>query len=739
MRGGRDIRDDYPFVDNQIDPALLSPAAKAIVARMPTTSDPCGRVDFSDLNNQDEHQAVGRVDYQQNDSHSMFFRYSIHNLGQSSDYDGVTALNVTDASWSRQYQSGVFGDTWSINNNLINSFRVTAFRTANTKTFVDTFSPLDVGITNITYPESYPAMMLVQVPGAFSLIRNFATPSFTNSAAGEISNDLNWVRGNHQFAFGGSYMRQLMYVSAGTSAPGEWRFRSRGTGLSMADFMIGYIDQFRQEPLSTWYPRQDFMSLYAQDTWRVNNQFTLNLGIRWEPFTPQVRTDKRHGRFQRDWFDQGIQSTVFENAPKGFLYSGGDRPEGVAGDAMMPDVARLSDNQWGHFAPRVGMSWDVSGDGRTSIRAAYGIFFDYPHVYQFNGVRNTPPYDPRVVRRRFIGGLDDPWVGFPGGDPFPLEATQDVNFPRSVQFAILDSDFKAPYVHQYNVSIQRQIGREWMATANYMGNSTIHLLNVRDANPIIDGVRELTRADPTSPYAALNKFDPSGTANYNALWLSLERQSASMNSRMNYTLSHCIDDGTVFNSGSAGKPSIHRRAPYRGNCDLDRRHLFNLTNVYETPEFANPTLRVLAGGWRVSGIMKFESGPYFSIECGCDSSNADERIQYAQQLMPNVFTSDKSADQYLNPAAFADPADGTYGNMGRNNVQGPGFFRLDMGLTRQFAIAENQTLEFRAEVFNLPNWVNLNIPDDDFSNRTFGRVTSARDPRIMQFALKYVF
>ena len=211
-----------------------------------------------------------------------------------------------------------------------------------------------------------------------------------------------------------------------------------------------------------------------------------------------------------------------------------------------------------------------------------------------------------------------------------------------------------------------------------------------------------------------------------------------MNFRANYTLSHCIDDGTVFNSGSDGKPSIHRRAPYRANCDLDRRHLFNLTNVYETPEFANPTLRVLAGGWRVSGILKFESGSYFSIECGCDQANSDENFQYAQQLIPNVF-GDGTAGNYLNQAAFAEPADGTYGNMGRNNVQGPGFFRLDMGLTRQFAVAENQTLEFRAEVFNLPNWVNLNNPNDDFSNRNFGRVTSARDPRIMQFALKYIF
>ena len=126
-------------------------------------------------------------------------------------------------------------------------------------------------------------------------------------------------------------MRQIMYVSAATSSPGEWSVQNTGTGLPMADLMIGYVDQFRNEPVSTWYPRQDFISTYAQDTWKVNNRFTLNLGVRWEPFTPQVRTDKRSGTFQRDWFVQGITSKVFLNGPKGFLYSGGDRPNGRPG------------------------------------------------------------------------------------------------------------------------------------------------------------------------------------------------------------------------------------------------------------------------------------------------------------------------------------------------------------------------------------------------------------------------
>jgi hypothetical protein len=404
----------------------------------------------------------------------------------------------------------------------------------------------------------------------------------------------------------------------------------------------------------------------------------------------------------------------------------------------MPDYARVSDNLWTHFAPRVGMAWDVSGDGRTSVRSAYGIFYDYPHVYEFNGLRNTPPYDPTVAFTRYLGGLDDPWTALPGGNPYPIPNTQNSKFPAGILYQELDPNFRPPYVHQWNLSIQRQIGREWMATANYIGNSTIHLTNIRDSNPMTAGVRELTRLDPTTPYGALNTYDAGGTGNYNGMWLSLERQSKGMNLRMNYTWSHCIDEGTAPNSVNIGRTGVNRRYTQIGTCDIDRRQMFNLSTVYATPKFANTTLRVLGSGWRISGILKLLSGAPFSVTCGCDRAGSQESAQYAQQLMSNVFTPEKGV-KYLNPAAFALPALGTYGNMGRNSIPGPGLFTLDMGLTRQFSVTENQALEFRAEVFNLPNHVNLNPPTSALSSTTFGRVTSAADPRIMQFALKYIF
>ena len=157
-------------------------------------------------------------------------------------------------------------------------------------------------------------------------------------------------------------------------------------------------------------------------------------------------------------------------------------------------------------------------------------------------------------------------------------------------------------------------------------------------------------------------------------------------------------------------------------------------------DFGCPGKWALAGGWQIAGLIKAQSGSYFSVICNCDQARSGVTTdQRANQLLPDVFTSSKSIDAYLNPAAFTTPAIGTYGNMGRNSIQGPGRFSLDVSLSRTFTFMENQSLQFRAEAFNLPNHVNPDNPNATITSSDFGRVTSARDPRIMQFALKYVF
>jgi len=209
----------------------------------------------------------------------------------------------------------------------------------------------------------------------------------------------------------------------------------------------------------------------------------------------------------------------------------------------------------------------------------------------------------------------------------------------------------------------------------------------------------------------------------------------------NYTWSHCIGD---FEEAQLGIPSQYEypgmRSYYRGNCNQDRRHNFNMSTVYETPRLGSNTMRALAGGWRVSGIVRVLSGSYMTITSGIDTSLTQAvGGDRANQVLGDPYPARQTIDQWINRAAFSQPLDGQWGNMSVNNILGPGSIRIDMGLTRTFRVRENQSIEFRGEAFNLPNHVNPNNPTTILNNPLFGKITTVGDPRILQFALKYAF
>jgi len=161
--------------------------------------------------------------------------------------------------------------------------------------------------------------------------------------------------------------------------------------------------------------------------------------------------------------------------------------------------------------------------------------------------------------------------------------------------------------------------------------------------------------------------------------------------------------------------------------------------VYETPQFSNKTMKVLATGWSVSGIVRIVSGPYLTVASGLDNALTGTNDQRPNQLLSSPYAATRTIQSWLNPAAFIQPASGTYGTLGAMNILGPGSINIDMGITRTFNIREKQSLQFRAEAFNVPNHVNPGNPDVTLTNSTFGRILSAADGRTMQMALKYVF
>ena len=182
----------------------------------------------------------------------------------------------------------------------------------------------------------------------------------------------------------------------------------------------------------------------------------------------------------------------------------------------------------------------------------------------------------------------------------------------------------------------------------------------------------------------------------------------------------------------------NRRAD-RADCDSDRRHVFNVSFVARTPQFANRALNLIASGWQLSGIVRAQSGNYSTVTTGVDNALTGVGGQRAVQLLADPYDTNRTVDHYLNRAAFGAPVAGTYGSLGAFTIVNPSSLQIDTGLSRTFRVLEGQNIQFRWEVFNVPNRLNANAPVTALNNASFGRILSAQDPRIMQFALKYVF
>ena len=325
-------------------------------------------------------------------------------------------------------------------------------------------------------------------------------------------------------------------------------------------------------------------------------------------------------------------------------------------------------------------------------------------------------------------------------------------------------------MNQWNLAIQKQVGPNWIASASYIGSQTAHLWTIKQLNPAVflglgpctlagvqyaacsttantDQRRVFSLLNPAAAdaYSFINEVDQGGTGSYQGLLLSLQRRAAKgITLNTNYTWSHCIADITFadFNTASDGAyTNVNNRRADRGNCiatGQDRRHLFNVTAVAETPRFGNNTLRMLATGWRFSPLVRISSGRPLTVTSGTDIALIGTANQRPNQVLADPYL-EKGGLKYLNPAAFTNAAPGSLGNVGVGSVVGPKTWQFDASLSRTFAIKEAQRIEVRAEAFNLTNSFRRNNPGTGLNSNTFGQVTSALDPRIMQFALKYVF
>jgi hypothetical protein len=773
-----------PFVDNRVNPSLLSPAAANIARRLPTTTDPCGRITYSRKLEPREGQTIGRVDWQIASNQTLFARYmrtttswdpALTNSPDNILVAGTSGGGGRDSS----SQSLAIGHTQVLTSTTVNNIRFTANRTDVHRTHADMFGPQDVGVNIFTHVPNY---MIVSITGAFGINFGTETDSWYRPNTYAISDDLTMVRGNHQFGFGVAMGLNDWKTNSNVRSPGAFSFNGSVTGLPLADFLVGRVFEFRQSTPFQLDIKQKYFGLYGQDTWRLSPNITMNFGGRWEPWFPQQHQRGQIYNFSEERFRANQRSTVFPQAPPGFTYPG---------DPGFPSKAGMY-AEWTNVQPRVGIAWDPSGDGRTSVRAGYGMNSNFIAGEFYFDAAQAPPFG---LEQRLTGTvlLDDPWRSSGRVNPYPIAVGPDLQFPPYALLIQVPTDLDTTRVHSWNVGVQHQIGESIGVSASYLGNYLMNVWGDVTGNPgtipatsptgpctlrnpnapggvqtypncsaaPIDVRREITQANPdVGRYIGyLDWVTDQGWQRYHGLLLSLQRRSASgISASANYTLGSCRglvnQGGTPLNVGTGYTRSvslINQPANMQelfdadeGPCSNSPRHIFNVTASVETPQFANTMARLLGSGWRLSGIFRAQSGDWLSVSTGILSFNGVQATTARVNQVSDDAYGNGTRDNWLNPAAFSQPTPGTYGNSGRNAYVGMGRKQVDLSLVRAFRFAATHRIEARLEAFNALNWFrplpgSNQSPVTNFSDPNFGRYLAADDPRIMQFALKYSF
>ncbi|MGP8243831.1 MAG: carboxypeptidase regulatory-like domain-containing protein, partial [Bryobacteraceae bacterium] len=740
-----------PFPNAQVPVSSFNPAALNLLKGVPVSSNPCGRTVYGIPNPSAENQEIGRFDWNISSSHSIFGRYFITKYNAPAPtLNGDQLLSTLPAAIDRS-ESAVVGDNYSFSANAINSAHATWSRTQIGRG--PSSGLTDPNSLGINMYQVVPGFMNLSASGYFAVGCGSCAPAAFNRASVQLADDFDLIRGRHHIAFGGEWIHTLLNSFNVFNGNGSFTFNGQFSGDSLVDLMLGQPSSLTQGNIGRGNYRQDYIGTYAQDSFHVNAHFNVNFGVRWEPYLPAADVYNRGGYFSPAAFAAGQTSSQYANSPAGLFFVGD------------PGIPRgYTNKRYSTLAPRLGIVWDPKGDGRQTIRAGYGMFYDFAGLQFTTGFNSDAPWGSTVTLTSLPGGLSNPYAGIAGGNPFPVPSppTRNQPFPLSGTYITLPLNMKPTTMQQWNLSYSRQIG-EWVVSATYMANSSRHIYAGLALNPSVyipgtcNGAacsttkntqqrRVLYLENPAQGqyYGSMVQAFPDGDASYQAVIFTAKRHfSHNYTVMANYTYSHCISDadyaGDIGGSSTTGvfeNPNSLRQD--FGNCNFDLRQNFNASVVAAAPSFRTHWEEAVLGGWQLSPIVSYHSGFWFSPLSGLDNSLTGVGLD-RPNVLGNPYIRNLNTLQWISAAAFSQNAAGTFGNAGRDSLEGPGAFDIDAALSRTFQIHESHRLELRFEFFNVLNGVRFSNPPATLSLSTFGKIQAAGDPRILQFALKYSF
>jgi hypothetical protein len=548
--------------------------------------------------------------------------------------------------------------------------------------------------------------------------------------------DLTLVRGKHSLDFGFDLIR-LEYNMFQTGAEhGSEAYATRYTGLAWSDLLFGAPTSGTYSFPSEVGLRQTDLSFYAQDNYKLNNRLTLNLGVHYENFLGWPWTEAHNKEYA---FRPAISTTALEQV----------------GTSGVPKSGLSGNNA--NFAPRVGAAYRVTN--KTVFHAGFGIYYAAPNVGNSSTLSaNVPVDDYWAFNNSATFGTAT------NGTPFnyarngyvhtPVTSGSSLQ-PNTPAFAV-DPNAKTPYTEQWHAAIEEQIPFSTVLKFAYVGTKGAHLDNLRDINTNPLGLNGATTVTANRPYgnlpgtntyvfAQISDLETRQVSSYNALQVTAERRAHGLSFLASYTYSHALDQGSS-ESPTVSDP-YNLRYDY-GNADYNTPNRFVASSNYQLPFRGSGVLGPLERGWQVNAIGQFSDGLPFSVASG---TALGDGLTPRAQLLPgfgngSLPKGQRTLGKWFNTAAFAVPAAGTWGNSGRNSLEGPGTKTVDFSLFKDTHLTESKVLQLRAEVFNLANTPQFNLPAATAGTAADGTVSSAgsdltfqRTERQIQFAAKIIF
>lgn len=547
-----------------------------------------------------------------------------------------------------------------------------------------------------------------------------------------IADDWSYMTGRHFLKFGGQLLRENIRVAFLNRPNGDFTFNGAYTGSPAADFLLGLPIQFRQ---SGGDPIKDgagyLPGFYLQDDFRLFPRLTLNLGVRYElPVPFKDAKDRVNG-----WLP-GVKSIVYPEAPAGLVYPGD------------PGVGRgIIEMDANNIAPRLGFAWDLFGNGKSSLRGGWGMFYDsIPQQGDIFQNILAPPFNPLTQFDYKTGEIEphfaNPFIGGRGG-----LVKQGFSIPVLFIGWDLTREFKTPVTHHFNATMQQQVYRDMVFEAGYVGARGFHQTGFLEANPGVYVPGQTKRGPRVYPEFSLVRPTASVFKNwYDSLQLSLlRRPGKGLSFLLAYTLSKAVDHVSGLNLGNPPRPQDGVTIDdIKGPAQYDARHRFVASYTWSLPRLAgrNPALRSLLGNWQFNGIFQAQTGyPYTATE------PVDVGLRY-QSNRPNQIcdpndNAPHTVGEWFRTACFERntlPEDaGKFGTAPRNSIRGPGLLNFDLGLFKAFPIGEYHRLQFRFEGYNVFNKTNFEDIVTNIGAKNFGAVTSARPARVLQLGVKYQF